>query len=1117
MSSNNGQRSGFWITRIRMHHWHEFTDCVINIPLGVGLHLEGDQGVGKSTILDALQLVLVADERQVKFNASAGEGVDRYVSDYVRCLTPKGYLREQGIAHILVEFVNFKTHKVVTVGVVIEYDGSEKPRKLFLIAEAPCELDLVMSKEGEGYVPLDHHELRKYAQVFESKGTHYAVTEGIIDYRHRFQARFGMTPDRFFLIITRLATQEFDGRIDRLIPSLVFEEDQAITGLDDLRQRVLEMRKTGKQLEDAENHLKELRNIAQLHQEWEQADLESKQYRACLLKYQTDCQIAEIELLQREIERGNEDQARHIDQLATLNADFKEADQKRSNADRNRYDGNTQAEIKQLEIGQELLEKSLASIQVQSQKHRDAEAQLMRWFTGLGQALPQIQSIDAQPVPAHILEMIATPEVLLTSRQAAADAVGEIRDWLSDLRARIQQQIDQNHSDLIKRRQEFEQLSQGRIPNQNAYKVKAQLEKAGLGPINILFDLVDDVDPAWQGIIEQVVGGRRFTLVMPENQYQEALHLFRAMNPYDTHGVYLVRPQDVRSNQRTDSRSLAVKVSTRNALVRGLLNIHLRTQVDEDEKRAEKASNGVITRSGYSVGGGTDHRQRPLEESEWVFGSKARQARREALAKAIADIETAVDQLNAYREDIHQILANTGAMARSVLDFDPELLQKEAESRTQLEKLSIRINELKLTVDWVQLEEAYQRAARYCREIDQQIGKLGERLQSIEKAQATRQNSLSQARNSLNELERQMEALGQVSGWAELYDDLLLRQLSKQQMEQVVNRLDQDKTNAANQTRNTLVTTVNRYITTRYPHQGLLPDQEKIVMCMREYHQLEDMEVVELRARHAKVVAQADQNLKHLFVDKLRAQIDLIQTTIHELSKTTQGIFFGARQYRFAPPRPNPNNPPLIRDLLSMLEDYRKKNEFFVPDILELLRQDWGEVIEKLYRVLVPDDIVLTNEDQSARSMILFPVRYFTYDLQFREQRSEQWHDMSKSISKGSGGERQSPYYVVVIAAMMHVYSNHPDRPRLILLDEAFAKAPVSALSGLGLVNEVGLQPIVATPLGSVAAEQAIGYTLRLYKTPEGRRFLVDETKEAYRRAGLSRENFLSKSSVTAQ
>ena len=51
--------TGYWLTRVRLYNWHAFDKPrEIKLTLGKGLHLEGDTGVGKTTILDGLRLCL---------------------------------------------------------------------------------------------------------------------------------------------------------------------------------------------------------------------------------------------------------------------------------------------------------------------------------------------------------------------------------------------------------------------------------------------------------------------------------------------------------------------------------------------------------------------------------------------------------------------------------------------------------------------------------------------------------------------------------------------------------------------------------------------------------------------------------------------------------------------------------------------------------------------------------------------------------------------------------------------------------------------------------------------------------------------------------------------------
>jgi len=59
------------LTKIRLVNWHFFIDETIEA--GQATLLAGDNGSGKSTIIDAVQYALVANIRRIKFNAAATE------------------------------------------------------------------------------------------------------------------------------------------------------------------------------------------------------------------------------------------------------------------------------------------------------------------------------------------------------------------------------------------------------------------------------------------------------------------------------------------------------------------------------------------------------------------------------------------------------------------------------------------------------------------------------------------------------------------------------------------------------------------------------------------------------------------------------------------------------------------------------------------------------------------------------------------------------------------------------------------------------------------------------------------------------------------------------------
>ena len=68
------------LTRIRLVNWHYFVNETINIKGSV--LISGENTSGKSTILDAIQLVLTTNYR--KFNIAANERSNRDLRGYVR-------------------------------------------------------------------------------------------------------------------------------------------------------------------------------------------------------------------------------------------------------------------------------------------------------------------------------------------------------------------------------------------------------------------------------------------------------------------------------------------------------------------------------------------------------------------------------------------------------------------------------------------------------------------------------------------------------------------------------------------------------------------------------------------------------------------------------------------------------------------------------------------------------------------------------------------------------------------------------------------------------------------------------------------------------------------------
>ena len=123
------------LTRARLVNWHFFLDDIVEF--GPMTLLAGDNGSGKSTIIDALQYALVLNIGKVRFNAAASDSrASRNLHGYCRCKIGSdtlAYLRESCITHVMLEFRDGE--KCFCSGVMVEAFADSDTREYPWILE----------------------------------------------------------------------------------------------------------------------------------------------------------------------------------------------------------------------------------------------------------------------------------------------------------------------------------------------------------------------------------------------------------------------------------------------------------------------------------------------------------------------------------------------------------------------------------------------------------------------------------------------------------------------------------------------------------------------------------------------------------------------------------------------------------------------------------------------------------------------------------------------------------------------------------------------------------------------------------------------------------------------
>jgi len=228
-------------SRIFLHNWRRFTHHVIDVE--DSLYLAGHNGSGKSSVLDAIQIVLVADLGRVRFNSSAQERSARNLDSYVRGKIGEGRLLRPGntVAYVALEFTDTRKDMRTTLGVCIECAEGRTPERTYVILTGTLDPSLFMIDGRE----RSRRELR---QALRAR-PHAHAFDTIGEYRDEMLNRLGGLNERFFDLFLRALTFQPITNINEFVEQWLLSEapldlvtlQRVVERLQDLQRSAVEV------------------------------------------------------------------------------------------------------------------------------------------------------------------------------------------------------------------------------------------------------------------------------------------------------------------------------------------------------------------------------------------------------------------------------------------------------------------------------------------------------------------------------------------------------------------------------------------------------------------------------------------------------------------------------------------------------------------------------------------------------------------------------------------------------------------------------------------------------------------------------------------------------------
>lgn len=1078
------------LKKILLINWLYFSKEIIEVD--TINFLTGKNGAGKSTVIDALQIVLLGETNARNFNQAANEKSQRTLDGYLRAdmdeNNPNSRRGKDFSTFIACEFWDDVEGKPFVSGVVFDCrsDGSRQDR--FFLYDGSLPEDCFV-RQGEA---IDLPTLRLFLKGYGARGKLYDTHK---QYQADLLAKWNVHNEQVMRMMKKAVSFRPIVDIQKFITENICDIPEK-PDIEAMQQNIRDYKRHEMLAQQQEEKVDALREIGRLYQNRQQA---SDRYQVqSFLSLWAEKEVQQADLAGAEQEKRDCEAERHKteEEIAALAAEIAQNEDRRRELELAVAQSSVFQEEEKLRQKKNLLtqeEKKLTeglqalSLEVRREAGRIGRlcGEILSWQPEETLAPVQEAAEAARKAYAALEEdgpaLFARPLSLFAQAQSAVgDLSGAIRTTahkVEDQLSTYQAEADQKRAALANLRKNIKDYPRGLLALQKRLSTELAQRLGRPVALPILADVLEIQEEVWRGAVEGYLNTQKFYLLVEPACYGEALHCYdRIKREFGQNSFGIVDIGKLREKETLAPRenSLAKKVETQNELARSYIDYLLGRVVCCSRVEELREHKTAITAEGMLYQG---YVTRPLRRSWMEDAFIGRRA-----------IALRIQRLEAELKQMEERIRHWSPILRVLQGRDEPLFTQFFVQNTVQEKLEDYLRVLEIQKEMAHVEDQLsQLDLLWVNEQRNNIVRLGQKIKVLSGQKDQRTIALGQLQEQIRmlEYERLPEQHRKLS---ELADRLRESFTQDYQAEVGLPRYQQElarlKAPAVVQKNFS-----GRLAQTRSEreqlHQKLLQARrdyaEKFKPCSfrvdaqdneeyaAELQALEESELPKYREKIQEARESALEQFQNDFLSKLKSSIDQVREQVRNLNKALKQAKFGTDQYQFRVDR-NPD----YADYYDMI---------MAPELMEgegglfalPFQQKYGKLIETLFsQIAMSDDTQVNARKQSELQQNIERFTdfrtYLKFDLETTDQNGSK-QMLSQTLNTKSGGETQTPFYIAVLASFAQLYQvNNPsalasNTVRLVVFDEAFNKMDSDRIvESIRLLRKMGLQAVICTP-----------------------------------------------------
>ena len=1082
------------LKKILLINWLYFSKELIEV--GDVNFLTGKNGAGKSTVIDALQIVLLGETNSRNFNQAANEKSQRTLDGYLRAdmdeNSPYSRRGKDFSSYIACEFQDDVEGTSFVTGVVFDCrsDGSRQERFFIYMGTLP---ENCFIENGEA---MEIPALRLFLKQNYARAEIYDTQR---DYRRNMLSRWNVHNEQVLRMLKKAVSFRPIVDIQKFITENICDTPDK-PDIEAMQQNIRDYKSQEVFARRLEEKLAALKKISGLYREMNQA-IERWRVQAFLVQW-SQKEMQQSKLHQLELEKqdctdkltATEERIRDISDKIAQNEDRRRkleaiCDQSRLSQEKEKLDSRRQA----LQEEQNRLQRELQTLAQQIQ----AEALRLKKLCGeileqeADETLPPVQKAAQKVLDAYAFlapengEVFAHPlESFEDAQQAVAAFSGALRSAqhkLDDRLAEWNGQKDQKNAALANLRKNIKDYPRSLLQLKKRLAEELEHQTGSPVPIDILADVLEVADERWRGAVEGYLHTQKFYLLVDPAYYKQALSIFdRLKKEFGAMSFGLVDVGKLRERETIHPRddSLAKKVETENPLARSYIDYLLGRVVCCETAQQLREFKTAITADGMLYQGYVARSmQRDRMENAFI-GHRAVSLRISRLEEELAQIKAELGRWQPIRQLFAQakeplftqfFVQNTIAEKQEAHRRCAELTGEIAEVDAQLSKTDFQwLEEQQDTIKALQDE-----TLALNREKDSQntqVGQIKERLRQLDDELLPEQHrQLKAMQDRLAEtFSREYQERVGIPRYQEEFARLKRAEVVCKQFSGLVEQSEQEQDAAKEK-----LFAARREYADRFKYYAFHIESMDNEEYAAEQRRLEESELPQYHEKIKTAQESALEQFQNDFLAKLKSSIDQVQTQVKHLNRALRHAQFGTDRYQFRVERN---------------QDYAEYYDMIMaPELMEgdvglfalPFQNKYGQLIEKLFsQITMADDTQLNARQQSELQENIQRYTdfrtYLKFDLETTDQNGTK-QLLSQTLNTKSGGETQTPFYIAVLASFAQLYRvNDPsvfgNTVRLVVFDEAFNKMDSERIiESVRLLRKMRLQAIICTPPDKVA------------------------------------------------